>query len=459
VVDDASMNGTELAKGPSVETSPFRVIRAANLRALANEWVRLRPFRMLPSHLITLSMLLLAGFPRERVAIVGGFYALNSAHLVIHALRARRTGIHERTLFHSHLLLLTLQSCVVAATGAMHSPLWPALLGASLGTLNLFGRSRESWITVSYTSALAVILALLPASIAGPPLAEPWHTALGCWTILFTLFLLRTSTFGFSDAYRATEEQLDRLREEVIQASDQRARSLECISSKVAHELKNPLSAIKGLAQLLGRGASDPRSRERLEVISAEVMRMEVILRDYLSFSRPLDDLRSQPLELGALADEVLAVLEARAEVAAVSLKRSGGGARAVGDPRRLKEALLNLIANAIEATRQGGEVEVSVLGGADEATIEIRDTGRGLGAEELARIGTPFYTTREDGTGLGVVLARGVIKQHGGQVAYESEVGKGTRVKVTLPAHAPEGRPKASAPTAAPAAEVRAHG
>ena len=113
---------------------------------------------------------------------------------------------------------------------------------------------------------------------------------------------------------------------------------------------------------------------------------MEVILRDYLSFSRPLDDLRSQPLALGALADEVLAVLEARAEVAAVALKRSGGGARAVGDPRRLKEALLNLIANAIEATRQGGEVEVSVVGGTDQATIEIRDTGRAYSLSILSR-------------------------------------------------------------------------
>ena len=144
MADDAPMNGTELARAHGVETSPFRVIRAANLRALANEWVRLRPFRMLPSHLLTLTMLLLAGFPRERVAIVGGFYALNAAHLIAHSLRARRTGIHERTIFHSHLLLLTLQSCVVAATGAMHSPLWPALLGASLAAaLGAFSHERS----------------------------------------------------------------------------------------------------------------------------------------------------------------------------------------------------------------------------------------------------------------------------------------------------------------------------
>jgi signal transduction histidine kinase len=450
-------SGTELATGSGVATSRFLVIRAANLRALATEWVRLRPYRMLPSYLVGLTTLLLARFPLDRSAAVAVAYGLNFVHLVVNAVRARRSGVEERTLFRSHLYLITLQSVTVAATGGMHSPFWPGLLGASLGTLNLFGRSRESWITVGYTSFIAVVLMLLPASVTGPAIAEPYHAVLAAWSILFTLFLLRTSTFGFSDAYRATEEQLDRMREDVIDAADQRARSLECIGSKVAHELKNPLSAIKGLVQLLARGAADDKARERLDVIGSEVARMEVILRDYLSFSRPLDDLRSQPVDLGAIADDVITVLDARAEVAGVRLRRSGGRARAVGDPRRLKEALLNLVSNALEATPEGGAVDVVVRGGADRARIEIRDTGRGLRPEELVRVGTPFFTTREGGTGLGVVLARAVIKQHGGDVAYASEVGKGTQVKVTLPARAESDPGAASPPPSQP--EARAHG
>lgn len=103
-------------------------------------------------------------------------------------------------------------------------------------------------------------------------------------------------------------------------------------------------------------------------------------------------------------------------------------------DPRRLTEALLNLVANAIEATPPGGEVVVEVRPAGDQAEIVVRDTGRGMPADTLKRIGTPFFTTRDDGTGLGVVLARSVIAQHGGSLRYESEPGRGTRVKVTLP-------------------------
>jgi signal transduction histidine kinase len=126
-------------------------------------------------------------------------------------------------------------------------------------------------------------------------------------------------------------------------------------------------------------------------------------------------------------------VLSARADDARVRLFAQGD-ATVEADPRRLKEALLNLVANAIEATPPGGEVVVEVRPDGDATEIVVRDTGRGMPAETLTRIGTPFFTTRDDGTGLGVVLARSVIAQHGGSLRYESEPGKGTRVKVTLP-------------------------
>ena len=278
-----------------------------------------------------------------------------------------------------------------------------------------------------------VALALLPADLCGPPLPRPYHVALAAWSILFTLFILRLTSVSMSDSYQQIGDALTRAREEVIDAATCRAKSLESIGSKVAHELKNPLSAIKGLVQLLSRSAADERSRERLEVVTGEVSRMETILRDYLSFSRPLDDLRPEPVEIGAIADDVLAVLEARAEAAGVSLVRTGGPAEATCDPRRLKEALLNLVANALEATPRHGSVEVAVSGGGGEAWILVRDTGKGIRPEDLARLGTPFFTTREGGTGLGVVLARAAIRQHGGDLRFESEVGRGTVATVRL--------------------------
>jgi signal transduction histidine kinase len=434
-VSEPLPTGTALAKDPAVSTtSRYQAVRAVHTRATANEWVQLRPMRTMPSMAVVSPLLFVAGFPRARIAVVLAIQVALFVDGLVLASRSRRVGIEQRSLFVSHLVLVTGQAVLVALTGGLASPLWPGILGATLGTFYVFGRERESTIAGVYTVVLVVALALLPAELCGPIIARPFHVALAAWSILFTLFILRSSSVALSDAYQRIGETLARTREDVLDGATARAQGLECIGSKVAHELKNPLSAVKGLVQLLARGAVDERSRERLEVVAGEVARMETILRDYLTFARPLSDLRKEPVEIGAVADDVLAVLEARAEAAGVAMTRTGGPAVVDGDPRRLKEALLNLIANALEATGRQGSVEVAVTGGAGGATVRVRDTGKGIKPEDLARLGTPFFTTREGGTGLGVVLARAVIRQHGGDLGFESEVGRGTVATVRLP-------------------------
>jgi signal transduction histidine kinase len=428
-----------MAKPRGVSTSRHLAVRAATTRATANEWVQLRPARTAPTLAVISPLLFASGFPRERVAVVAAIHALNFLYGLSEAARSRRVGVEQRAIFVSHLILVTTQAIVVAITGGLGSPLWPGIVGTTLGTFYVFGRERESTIAWAYTTVLVLVIAILPAAVTGPPIARGYHIALAAWSILFTLFILQRSSVSLADANHRIGEALDRSREEVIAAAKARERSLDCIGSKVAHELKNPLSAVKGLVQLLARGAGDDRTKERLRVIDGEVTRMEAILRDYLSFSRPLDDLRPEPVEVGGIADDVLAVLEARADAAGVALTRTGGPVSVTGDPRRLKEALLNLIANALEATPRHGSVEVAVSGGDDGAVILVRDSGKGMGPEDLARVGTPFFTTREGGTGLGVVLARAAIRQHGGDLCFESEVGRGTTATVRLPAHAAE--------------------
>jgi len=119
------------------------------------------------------------------------------------------------------------------------------------------------------------------------------------------------------------------------------------------------------------------------------------------------------------------------------------------GDPRRLKEALINLVANAIEATPSGGSVHLRVRTTASAVTLEVKDSGRGIAPDDLERLGTSFFTTRPNGTGLGVVLAQGVITQHGGTLSYTSAVGQGTSATITLPGKAaaatPEPAPRAA--------------
>jgi signal transduction histidine kinase len=172
-------------------------------------------------------------------------------------------------------------------------------------------------------------------------------------------------------------------------------------------------------------------------VIEKEIARMQEILADYLSFNRPLQEVKPQQIDLGPLVADALLVLSAHADERRVRLT-SQGDAVVQADPRRVKDAVLNLVANAIEATPPGGEVDVEVRSGGEEAEIVVRDSGRGMSPETLMRLGTPFFTTREDGTGLGIVLARSVVAQHGGCLRYESVPGKGTTATVKLPIHPP---------------------
>ncbi len=207
----------------------------------------------------------------------------------------------------------------------------------------------------------------------------------------------------------------------------------DLLTLTVWHELKNPLAAVKALVQLGLRSPAERVSHERLAVIEREVTRMQELLGRYRSCTRPLEEVKLVRVTLAPLVSETLLLLGGRASVARVRLV-GRGDAVVEADPRRLTEALLNLVSNAIEATPPGGEVAVEVRAGEGEAEITVRDTGRGMRPEVLRRLGTPFFTTREDGTGLGVVLARSVISLHGGSLRYESEPGKGTMVTATLP-------------------------
>ena len=129
----------------------------------------------------------------------------------------------------------------------------------------------------------------------------------------------------------------------------------------------------------------------------------------------------------------MLAAVQRRADAAGVTLERRGEASATV-DARRLSEALVHLVANAIEATPAPGRVRVEVRETGDRVEIAVRDTGVGIPPNVLARIGEPFFTTRAQGTGLGVVLARSILTQHGGSLGFESTPDCGTTALASLP-------------------------
>ena len=324
-------------------------------------------------------------------------------------------------------------------TGGIRSPLLPLTLLPFSDLVIKNGWSPTSKTVLALIAGGLFTLVILPAGWFGPDVPQPAYWILllgvlvtaGAWHTRYALLLTRT--VGESAC------QLGRAREEMVYRAVARAREMEQIGLKLSHELKNPLAAIKGLVQLSARAACDPDSAEQLRVVAAEVDRMEGILKEYLSFSRPVEALQPKPVALGALADEVLSLMDARAASAGIVLRRRGD-AVIEADPRRLKDALFNLVGNAVEATPKGGRVEVEIDEVERACRIAVRDSGRGMPPEVLDRIGTPFFTTRVEGTGLGVVVARATFAQHGGSLVYSSEPGRGTTAVGTLPLRSVDG-------------------
>jgi signal transduction histidine kinase len=389
-------------------------------------------------HAGLLALLAHAGAPLWRIIAVGVAWVsfMGMQRVIVRKARIERCieGSFVAVSVGAQLFVVT----TTALTGGVHSPFVPTLALPAIVSLLFFGPIPASrWLALG-NGLLIVAMIALPESVTGFALAATPYTiglllALG-WSVL----LLHQVAGKLARAASRASESYACLREERVSDAEAQLRRLQSVGAKVAHELKNPLAAIKGLCQLVARTPESERTQERLAVVASEISRMETILHEYLSFARPLEELKPQPTDLTAIARDVIDVLAGRADQAGVELAIDGPAAPVRGDARRLKEALINLVANAIEATPHGGRVVLRVGStGTGAVTLAVEDTGRGIAPEDLERLGTSFFTTRANGTGLGVVLAQGVITQHGGTLAYESAVGQGTTALISLPAAA----------------------
>lgn len=403
-----------------------------------------------------------AGYATWRVFALTAIYA---AFAVIQRLLLPVREHHrvETAFIRMNLLAQLFVVSSAAVTGGVYSPFLPSLVLPSIMSLLFFGPYPVArWMAVG-NGLLIFAMVCLPSSWVGQPLPVNEYTLGVLLSIGWHLFMLHLMVGKLTSLANRTGDSMACLREERVSEAVAQLRRLQSVGAKVAHELKNPLAAIKGLCQLVARTPESERTQERLAVVASEISRMETILAEYLSFSRPLEDLKPEAINLTAIARDVLDVLDGRADSAGVKLELEGTVAKVQGDSRRLKEALINLVSNAIEATPTGGRVTLRVRCTADNVTLEVRDTGRGISPEDLERLGTSFFTTRPNGTGLGVVLAQGVITQHGGSLAYNSTVGHGTTATIQFPAKGcspcastvPAASPAAAGPESAPRAAI----
>jgi len=222
--------------------------------------------------------------------------------------------------------------------------------------------------------------------------------------------------------------------------------SVGALVAGVSHELNNPLLGLLGHAEYLdGKLKTGDPGRDELDVILTEGRRMKRILADLRGFVRPGGAERVR-VDVNTIATEVLSLVRHEAEKAGVSAgaKLAPSGAPLVASPDLLRQAVLNLAVNALQASPQGGRLTIETAVGESEVTVTVEDTGAGMPADLVNRVCEPFFTTRPGRMGLGLAICQEVAGKHGGQLVIDSEPGRGTRVTLRLPVAGATATPKA---------------
>jgi signal transduction histidine kinase len=239
-------------------------------------------------------------------------------------------------------------------------------------------------------------------------------------------------------------------------ALEKRAADAEALSTmgtlamNLAHEVRNPLNGAVLQLHLLDRDIGklqiEPETHgallKRTEIVGAEIRRLNRLLTEFLDLARPRGIARV-PVLLGPVVEEVLVLERDAAAGCGVSIERDfdGEGCTAMGDREKLKQVVLNLVVNALEAMKTGGTLIAKTAREGHRVVLTIEDTGAGIEPAHVSDVFEPFFTTKEGGTGLGLSIVRKIVDQHGGDVRIASQRGKGTRVTVVLPAaNAPPG-------------------
>jgi PAS domain S-box-containing protein len=229
----------------------------------------------------------------------------------------------------------------------------------------------------------------------------------------------------------------DRKREQELMAQSDKLRAVGELAAGVAHNLNNSLTVIQGRAQLLLRNATDEVSSKSLQVITNAVEDGTKTLRRILEFARRDSVSEFAPVELGYLITSSVDIARPKWQSkGTIDLKVEGNGlVYVMGEQAELREVVLNLIFNAVDAMPDGGIMEIGSRAEIESGCFWVADTGCGMPPEVSSRIFEPFFTTKGKlGSGLGLSASHGIITRHQGEIIVVSEPGEGTRFEVRLP-------------------------
>ncbi|WP_432414454.1 CheR family methyltransferase [Bacillus altitudinis] len=208
------------------------------------------------------------------------------------------------------------------------------------------------------------------------------------------------------------------------------------LAAGIAHEIRNPLTSLKGFLQLMIQ--SKKYQKDYADVMMSEFNRLESIINEFLVLSRS-KSVKFEPVNVNLLLEEVIMVVESQAVLKGVSIQKNLAPSlpHIQGIPNELKQVFLNILKNGIEAMDGvTGVIQVTSLLKNEQMMLIFEDQGKGIPEEEIGKLGEPFYTTKEKGTGLGLMMTIKIIESHGGTIRFESKSFEGTRVIITFPSN-----------------------
>ena len=297
----------------------------------------------------------------------------------------------------------------------------------------------------------AIIAALAAGAVNGPFIAHHWSE----WPLDAKDQIVELSIFsvaGFIAGYLSdreavhrnkleqTQEKLEQvyleLRENISAMNKaERLSAVGQMAASLAHEIRNPLASISGAAGILGRGtAPSEYLNDSLDIIQKESKRLNKLLTNFLNFAKPRSP-RIQRTGANELLLSVISLASHSAELKGVTLVHHSATDEDIAcDPEQMKQVLLNLVINSIEASPAGTKIQLSTIVRGDRILIEVEDAGEGISEEDTPHIFEPFFTTKPNGTGLGLAISSMIVAQHGGTLSFSRNANNGTTMHIEVP-------------------------
>jgi two-component system sensor histidine kinase HydH len=382
--------------------------------------------------------------PWRRVVLASGV-ALMLSLSVLEWLRARRYLISAGLVPMTLLLSVLAQLLVLIGSGGLFSPVLPAVTIMATFTSLLANRATlrallcliipTLWLLALVHTRGWLVPSLLPPLFGSGSGLEhgpaPWIAA-----AVLTVMVGASARFGsslqhlFEDLLAEAMQERDRS----LALHAEQTRTLSLFTAEIAHELKNPLASIKGLSTLMAKDVQG-KAAERIAVLRGEVDRMQATLEEFLNFSRPVVPMSVSPADLGAIVRDVVRLHEGTALERGVTIELSGAHTAPVEcDQRKIRQVIINLVQNALDVSPRGSTIEVQINAVQELHRVRILDRGAGISPQISLHEFKSGLTTKDQGSGLGLVVARSLARQHGGDVDLSARAGGGALAMLTLP-------------------------